>query len=82
MNGCGPKTGKKRKIKAKIHSINPSTSVARESSTFVMPRVPQKCTNCNGKLDQKTVKWTGPTSFEYPYYGVTLAVEFEKILIH
>ena len=80
--GCGSKIGKKRKREAKSHSVNPSSSVARENSTLVMPRVPQKCTNCSGKLDQKTVKWTGPTSFECPYCGVTLAVEFEKILKH
>ena len=72
--GCGSKIGKKRKKQ----SVNPSTSVARENSTLVMPRVPQICTNCNGKIDQ-TVKWTGPTSVECPYCGITLAVEFEKI---
>ncbi len=80
--GCGPRTGKKRKREPKSHSVNPSTSVAGGSSTLVMPRVPQKCTNCNGILDQKTVKWTGPTSFECPYCGVTLEVEFDKILMH
>ncbi len=80
--GCSPKIAKKRKRKAKSHSVNPSTSVARESSTLIMPRVPQKCTNCNGILDQKTVKWTGPTSFECPYCGVRLSIEFEKIAMH
>lgn len=69
--GCGPKIRKKQ-------SVNPSTSIVRENSTLVMPRVPQICTNCKGKIDQ-TVKWTGPTSVECPYCGTTLAVEFEKI---
>ena len=77
--GCGPKLGIRRRNTSKKHMTNPGASTTQTISTLVVPRVPQKCTHCGGRIDQRLVKWIGPTNLECPYCGSVLEVGFEKI---
>ncbi len=75
--GCGPKIGK-RKSKTRF-SKSYASGEKGGTSSLVMPRVPQKCSNCGATISATGIKWTGPTSVECPYCGSILSVEFEKI---
>ncbi len=77
--GCGPKQGMRRRNSSKKHVTSLGANTTHVSSTLVMPRVPQKCTHCRGRIDQRLVKWIGPTNLECPYCGSVLEVSFEKI---
>lgn len=77
--GCGPKKGRRRSKSRTQHSTTYTPGDTRGISSLVMPRVPQKCSNCCATINAAGIKWTGPTSVECPYCGSTLSVEFEKI---
>lgn len=77
--GCGPKIGRRRSKSKAGHSKSRASGETRETSSLVMPRVPEKCSNCDAIIDTSEIKWTGPASVECPYCGSNLAVEFEKI---
>jgi DNA-directed RNA polymerase subunit RPC12/RpoP len=78
--GCGPKKGKRRSKSKTEHSKSYTSGDTRGTSSLVMPRVPQKCSNCDATINSTGIKWIGPTSVECPYCGSILFVEFEKIV--
>ncbi|MHA1965467.1 MAG: hypothetical protein ACXACG_03335 [Candidatus Thorarchaeota archaeon] len=77
--GCGPKIGKRRLKSKTRYSKSYTSGETRGTSSLVMPRVPQKCSNCDATISAAGIKWTGPSSVECPYCGSGLPVEFDKI---
>ena len=49
------------------------------TTTLLIPRVPEKCSNCGAAISGSDVKWTGPTSIMCPYCDTILHVEMEKV---
>ncbi|MGQ4912848.1 MAG: hypothetical protein ACP6KW_11810 [Candidatus Thorarchaeota archaeon] len=81
--GCGPRTGKRRRKRTKTQVASTGSRThqieGKRGSTLVIPRVPEKCDNCGAHIDQKSVKWTGPTSYECPYCGAVSQVDFQRV---
>ena len=77
--GCRPKIGKRLTKKLRISVTSTVGGTSPKSTTLVIPRVPQDCSNCGGKTEATSVKWIGPSSIECSYCGAILPVEFEKI---
>ncbi|MHA2352884.1 MAG: hypothetical protein ACXABX_07165 [Candidatus Thorarchaeota archaeon] len=77
--GCGPKIGRRRSKSKTRYSESYASGETRGTSSLVMPRVPEKCSNCGATINTTGIKWTGPSSVECPYCGSVLSVEFEKI---
>jgi hypothetical protein len=78
--GCGPKKGKRRVKVRRERSERDSLTSSGGTSTILMPRVPEKCSNCGAVIHTKRVNWTGPNSVECSYCGSVLSVEFERIV--
>ena len=77
--GCGPKMGRRRSKSKTRYSTKYTSGDTRGTSSLVMPRVPQNCSNCGAILNAAGIKWTGPSSVECSYCSSDLHVEFEKI---
>ncbi len=49
------------------------------SAMIVLPRIPNRCPNCGAPLNEKNVKWIGPTTAKCPYCDTGVPVGFDKI---
>ena len=79
MMGCMPKIGKRRRKKSRKWVTGAEGGGSIQSTTLLMPRVPQVCSNCGAKTGGSSLKWVGPSSIECSYCDAILSVEFEKI---
>lgn len=78
--GCGPKIGKRRTKKSRRGIASAEGGTSPQSTTLLMPRVPQVCSNCGARTGGPSVKWVGPSSIECSYCNTVLPVEFEKLV--
>ncbi len=75
--GHGRRSGEGRRRRSETYGYPPSDTTSK--ATLVIPRVPEKCSNCGALMESEDVKWTGPATIECPYCGCQLEVELEKI---
>ncbi|MHA1781352.1 MAG: hypothetical protein ACTSYL_10890 [Candidatus Thorarchaeota archaeon] len=77
--GCGPKIKKRRKTGQRGSTRETPRIQDDSGAMIVLPRLPNKCPNCGASLNEKSVKWIGPTTAKCPYCDTGIPLEFDRI---